>query len=115
MKLSEAIVLGSTLSKQAFTGGFGRFGIRCALGAAADAAGIPTGDLSLKWPMLALGSFACPICMRQLYRGPLFGIIAHLNDYHKWTREQIAYWVATIEQPEIAPEVKEEREWQFTS
>jgi hypothetical protein len=23
--------------------------------------------------------------------------IAHLNDYHKWTREQIADWVETME------------------
>lgn len=40
------------------------------------------------------GACACgPFC-------PAFGIITHRNDNHRWTREQIARWVASIE-PEI--------------
>ena len=34
----------------------------------------------------------------------LFGIVAHLNDDHLWTREQIADWVEQIERAEETEE-----------
>jgi len=30
--------------------------------------------------------------------------IAHLNDYHKWTRSQIADWVELVEPPMPTPD-----------
>lgn len=100
MRLSEAIRLGAMLKPQAFgtfrartaTRDDGAFlGLRiiestCALGAACDAGYKRSGiDQVHVW---------CPAC--SLRAGVLFHAM-HLNDTHRWTREQIADWVESIE------------------
>ena len=39
-------------------------------------------------------------CVRQVRQGVIYNIIMHLNDYHKWTREQIADWLDSVHDPE---------------
>lgn len=111
MKLSEAIRLGAMLKPQ----GFGALRLNgttaCANDAAALAIGARSwGDLAYdgRWeaafPLAMIPctkeNICCPDC-RELRTGGLDrvvgGVIAHLNDTHRWTRERIADWVATIE------------------
>lgn len=113
LTLSEAIRLGALLSPQGHLGYMD--GIeRCALGAASDAVGIkgvvygseprPIIDydaLKARWPILTTRA-KCPEC--HDYGGPLNDMVWHTNDWHKWTRERIADWVATIEAAEDVPE-----------
>ena len=119
MKLSEAIRLGAMLRPQGFGRVLDRNGRTCALGAAYEAVGISLtqpGEIPKNWlPMLdyAPWSIPCPACGgRQTkadnYRKFTFGetVVTHLNDVHKWTREAIADWVATVE-PEEMVQVKE--------
>lgn len=43
----------------------------------------------------ALGGFAqCPTCGFHSY---LFGLVMHLNDYHKMSRDGIADWLDTLD------------------
>jgi hypothetical protein len=105
MKLSEAIRLGAMLRpQQAFYVQFDEGeNATCALGAAAEAAGIL--DLSVPngysgkapeaWRPLVMTRSACPACGLRATR--VDNQIIHLNNYHRWTREQIADWVETIE------------------
>jgi hypothetical protein len=44
----------------------------------------------------------CPACGDLTAFGPFITIL-HLNDHHKWTREQIADWVQTIEDAQTPP------------
>src|SRR5690349_2993517 len=96
MKLSGAIILGSVLSKQ----GFGAMSVfsadRCAWGAARQALGMKSTD---KWPMewdwTDCKMTHCPACGE--YSRVAFIISDHLNDDHRWSRERIASWVASIE------------------
>lgn len=118
MKLSEAIRLGAMLKPQGF-GGYFVYGKTCAMGAALDAIGqlrttyghsadAPEVDfrhyrlaLNAAFPLLAMEPVACPRCGFAT-RG-LVEAIQHLNDApHRWTREQIADWVETIEQQQAA-------------
>lgn len=105
MKLSEAIRLGSMLKPQAF-GMISHDGGTCAIGAAYDAVGIdifhlrdslPIAERAMvvygKLPMLQTAS-ECPVCGYLLEVG---FVLTHLNDHHRWTREQIADWVETVE------------------
>jgi len=110
MKLSEAILLGSIGSEQ----GFGSESIfydsptKCALGAALLAIGVKAcrGDrvydqLIGIWPWVNgrvsfLSSFGFAIYKCEGYK-----IIWRLNDIQKWSRPQIAAWVATIEPKEV--------------
>lgn len=121
MKLSEAILLGSVGSEQ----GFGRVvdGDRaCAIGAALLAIGVT--QLGLEWncedprqhgsPRLVdnwpwTNSLSrCPHC--STHNTVSYIISWHLNDSHRWTRPQIAAWVAEQEAIYDPPkqEVKEE-------
>lgn len=101
MTLSDAIRLGAMLKPQAF-GGMLKDGGTCALGAAADALGClhsamsPRCEIVTRYPWLSIRTqTVCPACS---YRPQWFDtVIAHLNDEHHWTREQIADWVATVE------------------
>jgi hypothetical protein len=108
MRLSEAMRLGSMLRPQ----GFGRVlthdGKSCALGAAYDAIGElrPSGlmfkEIALirdAWPVLHQEAIQCPACAKtpRMDDGTFSGNITHLNDDHRWTREQIADWVETLE------------------
>src|SRR5581483_3663786 len=101
MKLSEAIMLGSTLSKQ----GYGNDALmtkdRCALGSAKQALGwdeitdIVSVYTKFKEDYAFLGEIhENPDTHR---RSDGLEIIWKLNDVSEWTREQIAEWVAKIE------------------
>jgi hypothetical protein len=63
-----------------------------------------------EWRDLAWTHSACPVCAATLL--PLYRLIPHLNDDHRWTRERIADFVAAIEakravdQHEIAQELR---------
>ena len=101
MKLSEAIRLGAMLHPQAFRQVQRYRDLKvvatCAIGAAKEA-GYPIYTLWQNLPRCEPHS--CPVAdcryglRRRLY---LTSWIAHLNDKHRWTREQIADWVETVE------------------
>lgn len=104
MKLSEAILLGAMMKPQAVRALFNHDGA-CALGGALLAVGA-TGEPALgsvrnRWPGVFTVSADCPSCGRS---GPVFGVITHLNDNHRWAREQIARWVTAIEPLDPIPE-----------
>jgi len=115
MKLSEAIRLGAMLAPQ----GFEDFvkdlaGVRvtCALGAAAEAIGslnsaalpgflvLPTlvsaALEAVFGEILNVPRRRCPVKACRVRRVTA-NVIVHLNDDHRWTREQIAEWVDTLE------------------
>ena len=112
MKLSEAILLGSVGSEQ----GSGLLSIykssekKCALGAALLATGLIMEQseesladwsyerLRMMWPWLRERA-SCHLCQDGFVTSRL-ACVWHLNDIHKWTRPQIAAWVATIEPEE---------------
>lgn len=106
MKLSDAIRLGAMLGPQ-IRGQYADHAGTCALGAAAVAVGAGVGARSISdcisetWPWVHT-TFAispdCAIC----HPTRVDSIILHLNDDAKWTREEIADWVATVE-PQDAP------------
>lgn len=110
MKLSEAIRLGSMLRPQGFQS-IAKEGRTCAIGAAYEAVGIDCAALKSKSiperfaiiglhlpQVLATDLIPCPACAR-LHNGVGY-TIPHLNDHHRWTREQIADWVETLESAE---------------
>ena len=104
MKLSEAILLGSTMAPQG-VGGYERNGKTCALGAAGQAVGLHGYEIGSVWLWSREGSVPCPVCRHDAW--PI-SVIAHLNDTHTWTRERIAEWVAKIEpKEETAEQVNE--------
>lgn len=41
----------------------------------------------------------CPVIVEDTFFGPvsLVNVVMHLNDDHKWTREQIADWLDTLD------------------
>ncbi len=106
LSLADAIRLGSLLHPQAFgdwwTKDYNAHGViaitaTCALGAASVAIGH---DLSKRGsPFRAfLDAFsACPVTGCVLSRVHQQDLITHLNDDHRWTRDQIADWVETQE------------------
>ena len=106
MKLSEAIRLGSLLRPQSFWRLWdGK--TSCALGAAYEAAGLlpklpDEHALYAIFPLLRLRR-RCPDCS---YLDRVKNVVTHLNDQHKFTREQIAEWVTTVE-PEEPPQPQE--------
>jgi hypothetical protein len=127
MKFSEAIRLGATMRRQTRGEYFTRGGQRsCALGAAIDAAGIklvPCNGLArdrrtglmadFKWKYVwpdewtkVIGYFTtCPACHE--FCGEVRRIVSHLNDKHRWTREQIADFVEDVESLLAAKEAHE--------
>jgi hypothetical protein len=111
MLLSEAIRLGGATTKQCT----GRLGTvvqgelhTCAMGSAMYAVGELLADgqipndyihgvdefLYRHWPEEASVTVECPECRGW---GTMVGVILHLNDLHRWTRERIADYVATRE------------------
>lgn len=111
MQLSEAIRLGAMLRKQNFRHVF-QDGRTCAIGAAAEAIGLldTTRENAWKageqtpdsWRWIRTTAPLCPVCATA-YEHVEF-TITHLNDFHRWTREAIAEWVATIEPPQAPSE-----------
>lgn len=107
MQLSEAIRLGAMTHPQGFDH-YEREGRTCALGAAANAAGVRRANcgepcVSERWPFLNDVIAPCPACGDVIDVCELGGIITHLNDDHRWTREAIADWVSTVEPAVVAP------------
>lgn len=124
MKLSDAILLGSTLNKQTFGSFMDEYGT-CAMGAAYRAVGVANPQECTEeefqnicyqyWNWVDDDPFVqlvrCPASKRSMlgifgaehqcvYTDDVVQIIYHLNDMHQWTREQIAEWVSTIEPKE---------------
>lgn len=104
MKLSEAIRLGAMLKPQGFGMLFDGEGT-CANGAALDACGllaeIGTHILKNRFPIVEVQAERCFVCEKYMaklaFSTTLGGLVAHLNDDHKWTRERIADWVESQE------------------
>jgi hypothetical protein len=122
MRLSEAIRLGAMLRPQGFgelwTGGPQALNgeivetpVRsCALGAAYDAIGQgytdPVRAVPAEWELLIVFTLVrCPVHQRA--KSQVGAIIGHLNDCHRWTREQIADWVETLESADSRREESE--------
>lgn len=117
MRLSEAIRLGAMLKPQGFSG-IGK-DASCALRAAADAAGIEPFDetdgfleevvdymeLQRRFP-ITRARVQAP-CSCADWGEEFYQAIYHMNDFHKWTREQIADWVQTIEPQDALAEQHE--------
>lgn len=57
-------------------------------------------DVPPEWSRLLSITQQCPACALG---GEGTVLIAHLNDHHSWTREQIADWVETIEAAQPVP------------
>src|SRR6476646_3622342 len=107
MKLSEAIRLGAMLRPQAFGFAFSKGG-SCALGAAQEAMGIKSSSFrcfeeSPWYPIfryfIAIQA-QCPACGLKVTDSFSVFLIPHLNDTHRWSREQIADWLETLEPPD---------------
>lgn len=102
MRLSEAIRLGAMMRPQTFRTLLTDDGA-CALGAALLAVGSrPEAAVRSaldRWPWASTVSADCPTCGRSR---TVFRVITHLNDRHRWTREQIAKWVAGIEPTDVS-------------
>ena len=112
-ELAEFIRNGAhTRTEQAFGDYFSGQNASCALGAAYEAMyrlprtpGRPTRDLD--WFFDCLDTVkACPAegCRKKLF---LAAIIVHLNDDHRWSREEIAQW---LERNPVTPRVQRDRE-----
>jgi hypothetical protein len=103
LRLDEAMILGTTLGRQIFMRlrwSNGRDRGSCALGSAMDATGIKRlAKLRRTYPILLEFSTTCPACKvdedGMVAQGftTLELLIIHLNDYHRWSRERIAYFV----------------------
>lgn len=113
MKLSEAIRLGSLLKPQGFGDLLDHKGRSCAFGAALEASGYRISadryadnpSVHSVWSWLK-NDCRCPEQSLQgcseIYIKNMATVIAHLNDHHLWTREQISAWVETVEPGEVA-------------
>ena len=107
MRLGEAIQLGAMIKPQVF----GTFLVdegACAVGAALLAIGgqpeeLAWSSLIERWPWAATVSWNCPSCGGS---APALAVIIHLNDQHRWNREELSRWVATME-PESGHEAPE--------
>lgn len=103
MSLSEAILLGAMMTPQGFRALFTDDGA-CAVGSALLAVGAAHGaglrSARRRWSWAFIVSAPCPGCGRS---GHVLGVITHLNDNHRWTRERIATWVAGIETADLLP------------
>lgn len=104
MKLSEAIRLGAMIRPQGFIiGPYDCFRKSCALGAALEAVGLgytyAHQKVKERWTWINNEPvLKCPECKDVGEFQYIVGV--HLNDFHRWTRERIADWVATIEPQE---------------
>ena len=98
MPLSQAIRLGATLKRQSFGRAYGiQNTTSCALAAAADAVGedyytLFDGVSLTHWPELNFVATPCPACT-EVCNWSRFGLVTHLNDDHRWSRERIADFV----------------------
>ena len=102
MRVSEAMRLGAMLDEQGF-GAFDRDGKTCAMWAAMKAV---NRQMPIGWPEILKTVSACPACIYERSLD-LYSVIVHLNDDHRWTREQIADWMDGIESDRVAPRAME--------
>jgi hypothetical protein len=73
--------------------------------AAPDVGATIVSELAAILPALATHRLRCPLWMDDTtdtptaccWRKPLSEVIVHLNDHHRWTREQIAGWLDTLD------------------
>ncbi len=104
-KLSDAIRLGATFRPQCFDTFF-KDGGSCAWGAAFESIGIEKFDsekmiqaIKDRWPSVK-GMCFCPECGEghdsATTSCSIYATIAVLNNDHKWSRERIADWLASI-------------------
>lgn len=116
MTLSDAMRLGAAMVPQAFGDSIVRNGETITAACAWAAISIGIGDarlhpnlIAVRFPEL-LQPADCPAeCGHQGYFGglpTLEELITHLNDDHRWTREQIADWIDTLK-PENENAAKE--------
>ena len=109
MTLSEAMKLGSMTGPQVFDGAFDfRTSGSCAMGSVAIATGHRyCGADGWKviidtFPILRQRGL-CPVERCKSYPSTTVqSTIVHLNDDHRWTREQIADWIETLEKKQNA-------------
>lgn len=104
MKLSEAIRMNGMMKPQGFgTGSIKSLDAPCAIGGALQSVGRQIAvfleanfrEFRDEWPFVA-NLAHCPACKGNISR-EIVELVWHLNDYHCWTRSQIADWVETIE------------------
>ena len=110
MKLSEAIRLNGMTKPQGVGGAsLSSLSAPCAIGGALQSIGQQlTGGFVLDnyarfsraWPWTDRDGY-CPACGSP---NQMFGVVYHLNDIHRWSREQIAAWVETVEPQEECAE-----------
>jgi len=104
--MSDAILLGCKHSAQAFGVMRDTAGRTCALGAAAEAIGFNPmldGEIAInrRWPMMYDEQLIkCPVPDCDFFspfgENPILTpvqVLMHLNDNHRWTREEIAHWL----------------------
>jgi hypothetical protein len=113
LQLSEAIRLGAMLRPQV-RGRLFAHGGSCALGAAKESIGMKGKRMADGSPFIFtsywewLGRIVtCPGCKKP---GAVESTVICLNDEYRWTREQIAAWVETIEPPAEPAVMAEEPE-----
>lgn len=109
MKLSDAILLGAMSTPQGVgtTSSLANSEKTCALGAAAFASGLRCGmgqDIQDRFPILRE---MVPFPPKPQCKEIVYCCVMALNDEYRWTREEIAGWVATLEaQQEVQAEVQ---------
>lgn len=98
-ELAEAIKIGSSRGPQCFGSYFDDRGGSCALGAAYEGmyhlprehGRVVPKHLERLFRCLEDVTKKCPVgCKKKL---PLGSMIVHLNDDHRWTREQVVDWL----------------------
>lgn len=103
LSYSQAMRLGVMLAPQCFDDAYDRNGATCAWAAALQACGVDIDhyDGAQQWPIEDV-RVPCPACPVG-YEIPLTGVVLHLNDEHRWTRERIADFVESAERqhPEL--------------
>lgn len=101
MKIWEAMLKGSKMKPQIFGKTYDGVGT-CAMGAAYDGIGEPLDDrrkgiVSLFPQVMGIQNGICPVCQLtkddRMEQKINWGLIPHLNDDHKWSRECIAYYI----------------------
>lgn len=110
----EAMLKGSKLRPQAFVSMFDGVGT-CAVGAMYEGiyGSINRDNCTQAWNLVKeldekFKDIKCPIC--QSTKNGLGTIIWQLNDQHQWSRENIAYFVRSIEVPNYKVPIVEKKE-----
>lgn len=97
IRYHEAIRLGAMFGPQAFGDSYGPNGALCANVGAGKAVGNLHGRTWHVFPFAAVTDIPCPEC--GVNEHLLASIVAvHLNDMHRWTRNQIADFIEPLEE-----------------